>query len=199
LILFIFFTFSAFGQEIYLRNKGESIEAFINRSFPETNDNIVHEIIEGKWGDTTSAQKIVVFYKDGDLDEIEKKAIVLQLISGYRYKRLEFTYSFGIGAAPNTSAIESVFFYDSNENGLKELIVIGLGVFRCYTDYVEYNEETKRNDTLETIVSCDLCEYTIFEYNVESGNIEVSDQHDDFEGNCNVNTIKGILEDKKKK
>jgi hypothetical protein len=202
LILFLFFSFTAPAQEIYKRNKNESIESFIIRSFPDTKDNIIHSIIEEKWGDTSYLKKVVVFYRNRGSDESETNAIVLQLISNNRYKRLKFDYTFGIGVYPNTSTIESIFFYDTNYDRIKELIVIEHGTVRCLAEVVEYNEETKRNDTITMSASCDLCGFTIFSQKVNSDNIEEidgdeSDESDEWQ--CDAIFIKGLLEGRKKK
>lgn len=160
---------------------------------------MVHGIIEGKWGDTLNASKIVAFYRKPGSEGNETKAIILQAISNGVYKKLKFDPWFGIGVYPETSTIVSVFFYDVDDNGLKELIIVESGAIRCSTEIVRYNEETKKDETITVGASCEDCGYKIYGQNMNSDTVDPIGGDENYEWQCNAKTIKDVLNSQKKK
>jgi len=193
LLFFNILSYTCLSQGIYSMVENETIEAFVSRNFPETTDKIVHKVISGNWGDSLHPNKIIFFYQNDSLQENQTCGIVLQKISNNSYKKLKLSHSFGIGVYPRTSTIESVFFYDTNKDGLKELIVVEKGSRRCSTELSEYNEKTKKYETSVGMATCDICGYIIFGQNVDSDIIKILGSDENDEWKCDAKTIKTVL------
>jgi hypothetical protein len=178
-ILFLFIQTLTFSQEVYKRNLEENAEHFLARVFPQTE---FSQVISGKWGDTTYSNKIIGFY----LDSIEwgKKVLILQAMPGNSYTRLKCDYLIGA----STSSITSVFFYDTDKNGTREMVILLAGIKRCFDEEDE-----------SISGACDFCEYLILEQKNKSVTIGLLEHNEDFPGNCDAKSVKEFLKNKKTK
>lgn len=198
LILFCFSVTAGFPQVFYNREANEKASDFVERAFPFYHDKLIHPVIEERWGDSIGdGSKIVIFYESEEEGEPIKRSVILQPVSRNKYKVLPVDFEFGIGVYINSSGIASVYFHDFNHDGMREMVVVQHGSYRCEVELEDYNAETGQTDTTYTTATCDLCGYAVFiqQSEMEAPVLMTSDEIVGIE--CTASAIKEILQPKK--
>lgn len=184
---------AVYGQETNNKIKNEWIDYLATEIFP---DREIDSILVAEVGDTTNPFKLVIIYRDS-ISGPQKVEAMQEMNEGESQgMTLAFTHTFGVGVYPNTSFIRDIFFEDLDGNGTKEMIVIEEGIWRCATLFEEYDELTGHVEKTYVTGSCELCGYSVFQQQVNSEVIELIDNEENEEWNCDEDVIKKYLIDK---
>jgi len=141
---------------LYQRQTNESATNFVQRYMADTYNehDLMHQVIEGYWGDVSKGKKIVAFTNLPLLDEYDKATMLIfqplgdgKSYSVYLYNELHFPGVYYGGIA-------SVFFADANADGHKELFILEAGEVRAATTITE-KDENGNEITYETTACCE--------------------------------------------
>lgn len=149
------------SQYLFERKVGESTDLFIKRHLNEYSQYIDHKVIEGFWGDESKGKKIMAFYSENLVKEGYDRStmIVFQPIGdGKNYIMLLFHHLGNTGVYHQ--GIISLFYYDVNKDGYKELVLLEKGENRAIITLEEINEEGEIVQ-IETTACCEETYNTI--------------------------------------
>ena len=158
---FSFFTKGQDSQYIYKRNSEETAEQFVNKYFDSDNYTYGHDVIEGYWGDESKGQKIMAILDSPIIEEYDRATLlVFQPVGdGENYILIPSNDIGGVGVY--LSSVLSVFFYDLDDDNIKELFIIEHGEMRA--DVVIEVEDENGEITEEHTTACcdDIYETTV--------------------------------------
>lgn len=166
-LLLLVLSFSYFikaqdSQYFYTRNQGESAEQFVNKYYNPDDYAYAHGVIEGDWGDESKGEKIMVILDSPIIDEYDRSTLLIfqPVGDGKNYILIPVN---GLGEVGiYMSGVESMFFYDMDDDGSKELFIIEHGELRVDTVIEEEDENGKMIEYHTTACCEDIYETTIF-------------------------------------
>ncbi|MCT4640213.1 MAG: hypothetical protein N4A72_21125 [Bacteroidales bacterium] len=148
---------ASFGQPdkyLFERLPNETANDFVYRHLTDNyNMAELHPVLEGYWGDTSKGKKIMTFVDDCSICN-ENKSISLMVFQpvgdGKNYILITYNDLGGVGVY--NTIIESLFYYDVDKNGSKELVIIQSGEVRVYGTIEDVDEDG--NTVLRSTSSC---------------------------------------------
>ena len=132
---------------LYSRKVGESATDFVERHLTDFRSYMMesHGVIEGFWGDESKGKKIIAFFHTNIETEYVKGTVaIFQPVGDGKNYILMYYEGLG-GAAAHYKGVISVFFFDANRDGSKELFVLELG----YDKIPEVIEQVDENGKVE--------------------------------------------------
>ncbi len=144
------------SKYLYERKAGESAERFVARHLPDyhVKENIIHQVIEGTWGDVTKGKKIMAFYAAPMVQEYDRATLVIfQPVGDGKNYIMILSNQIGLPGR-YYHGVESVFFMDVNEDGAKDLCIIEKGEIRVSIE-LEEEDENGNVTMVETTACCE--------------------------------------------
>lgn len=146
---------------LYKRDQHASAEAFVNQYFPLDDYTYVHDVIEGNWGDESKGEKIIAIIDAPIINQYDRiTLLVFQPVGdGESYILIPYNEIPGVGLY--LTNIRSVFFYDLDDDGFKELFILKHGEARVEVE-IESEDENGEFTRHKTTGCCeDIYETTI--------------------------------------
>lgn len=149
------------SQYIYKRSEGETAKQFVNKYFDSDEYTYGHDVIEGYWGDESKGKKIMVILDSPIIEEYDRTTLLIfqPVGDGENYILIPSNDIGEVGVYIST--VLSVFFYDLDDDNVKELFIIQHGEVRVAT-VLESEDENGEIVEHHTTACCeDIYETTI--------------------------------------
>lgn len=147
IVFFASFTMMAqHSQYIYKRLADESPSDFVHRYFPEGDYDYSHDILEGYWGDESKGKKIIAVIESPMIEVYDKATLLIfqPIGDGENYILILSNEVGDVGVYQ--SSVISVFFYDLDDDDVKELFLVEHGELRVH---VTLDEEDENGNIIE--------------------------------------------------